>query len=149
MDKFIREGSDRAPGAYGNRIPAQTMNRVQEFGSFRILKSFNLRRYAGVLSPKTRVSVVLLAVENALSSFLFLGLQSTAAHHISIAAAFVNTPGKINIADFCHSSLRRNPGAPGDPAQSCSPPKKKGGLPGVWEFEFSRKCPARPAGQQP
>jgi len=68
-------------------------------------------------------------------------LQSTAAHHISIASAFVNTPGKINIADFCHSSLRRNPGAPGDPAQSCSPPKKNGGLPGVWEFEALCRAP--------
>ena len=65
-------------------------------------------------------------------------LQSTAAHDIFIAAAFVNTPGKINIADICHFSLRttalcRAPGA----YRSVPKVPKNGGLPGVWEFENS------------
>ena len=71
-------------------------------------------------------------------------LQSTAAHHIFITSAFVNTPGEIFIADFCHSSqlsTKEFPGAPGASQLSPEGHAKNGGLPGVWEFGNANQDP--------
>ena len=64
--------------------------------------------------------------------------------NITISQASVKTPGKINIADFCHFPVKHSPGrARCVPALKIKPQKLVFYYRGVWEFH-SISVPGRP-----
>jgi len=83
-------------------------------------------------------------INNGIFPFFFWRCSHLQLLVILAAAAFVNSPGEIFIADFCHSSqlsTKEFPGAPGASQLSPEGHAKNGGLPGVWEFGNANQDP--------